>query len=208
MQPTIQHNIGGPDGGRFSGPEHWRVSPPQRVVSGSEVYTDRGGYREYWTPARPFCGWTCTTVSCLNFHDCAGSLKGKLDTAPFTRQSRPITQADYGAPYTYQCTFTRNGGAEVANQVTWTYRGQNPEGHLLYTATDIGGTHYYRLWYSAPKEYGERWILESVAPNDWRGAAQVTCNQLDVNLAGTVVIFSGATGACSNGVRQTCYGNP
>jgi hypothetical protein len=206
-QQPILHNIGGPDGGRFRGPEHWRTGTEHLTVSGSEVYTLRNGIREYWMPARDFCGWKCIEPLC-SLRGCAGSLQGKLDTAPFTRQSRPITQADYGAPYTYQCTFTRNGGAETANQVTWTYRGQNPEGHLLYTATDIGGTHYYRLWYSAPKEYGERWILESVGPNDWRGPAQVTCNQFDVNLAGTVVIFSGTSGACSNGVQQKCYGYP
>ncbi len=205
-RPTILHNVGGPDRGRFSGPERWRTGTSHLTVSGAEVFTLRNNIREYWAPARPFCGW----LQCLSPFgcSCAGSLDGKLDKEVFTRQSRPITTAEYGAPYTYQCTFTRNGGPQVANHVTWTYRGQNPQGHLLYTAVDIAGTHYYRIWFSQTSEFGARWILESVAQNDWQGAPKVTCNAFDVNLAGTAVLFSGASGACSNGVNQTCYGNP
>ncbi|HEV7240314.1 MAG TPA: hypothetical protein VGQ36_13830 [Thermoanaerobaculia bacterium] len=204
-RPAILHNIGGPSLGRQRGPERWRTGTPHLTVSGSEVYTLRNTVREYWMPRRDFCGWRCLPgIPCSS---CTGSLEGKLDQEEFSRQSRPVTPEENGAPYQYQCKFTRDGGPEVDNFGTWTYRGQNPQGHLLYTVVDKAATHYYRLWYSkqiGPKS--ERWILEWVAPNNWQGQALGRCDFFDVSLAGSLVEFSGPTGACSNGVKQTCYG--
>lgn len=208
FRPAILHNIGGPDRGRHAGPERWRTGTPHITVSGSDVYTLRNNIREYWMPVRDFCGWRCPFGNQL-CSACSGSLEGKLDKGEFSRQSRPVTAAENGAPYQYQCKFTRNGGPEIDNFGTWTYRGQNPQGHLLYTVVDIAGTNYYRLWYS--KQVGpktERWILESVAPNEWLKPARVTCEFFDVSVAGSLLEFGGPSGACSNGVRQTCYGTP
>ncbi|HEX7150601.1 MAG TPA: hypothetical protein VF618_03865 [Thermoanaerobaculia bacterium] len=197
--PPILHNVGGPDFGRLGGPERWRGGTPHLTISGTTVYTQRDGAQEYWAPKRDFCGWRCPFGGCT---DCAGSLDNKIDKGAFRRQSRPITAGDNGGTtLTYQCTFTRNGGPEMANYTTWTARGRNPQGHLLYTINDIGGTHYYRLWYSAEIDQGSRWILESVAPNDWQGAPLVRCDDFYVLHGGNMVIFN----ACSNGVWQRCF---
>jgi hypothetical protein len=205
----LLHNIGGPDLGRLNGPEKWRTGTSHLTVSGSQVYTERNGRREFWQGGNSkFCGWQCALANgdCLSpLSDCSGGLNGKLDQEVFSRQSRPVTAVDNnGQSFTYNCIFQR-AGVWYQNNVTWTYRGDNPQGHLLYTATDIGGTHYYRLWYVGNIGLNaERWILESVAPNDWQGPAQVRCDNFDVLRSGDEIDFSGPSGACSNGVLQIC----
>jgi hypothetical protein len=215
---TIVYNIGGPDLGRQNGPERWRTGTPNLTVSGSSVYTERNGKREYWAPNTKFCGWKCSFIDaaagCRSPVDkCATPLDEKIDKGMFSRQSRPMTANENGGrPFSYNCTFQQSypSGTPAPNQVTWTYRGTNPQGHFLYTATDIGGTHYYRLWYvgQTPSKF-ERWILESVAPNDWQGPPQVRCDAFDVGPGGQQVTFGGPNGgACSNGVFQVCFGAP
>jgi hypothetical protein len=207
----IQHNIGGPDLGRLNGPEKWRTGTPHLSIFASQVYTERNGKWETWQGGSPkFCGWQCSLTDgsgdCLvPKSGCAGGLNGKLDKTVFSRQSRPVTAADNnGQSFPYNCTFWRNG-AWHSNTNTWTYRGTNPQGHLLYTVNDIAGTHYYRLWYVGNIGINaERWILESVAPNDWQGPAQVRCDQFDVRTSGDELTYGGPAGTCSNGVVQYC----
>lgn len=205
----LLHNIGGPDLGRLNGPEKWRTGTPHLTVSGSQVYTQRNGKLEFWQGGNTkFCGWQCAFADgdCRSpVANCSSGLNGKLDKEVFSRQSRPVTAADNnGQSFPYTCIFQRNG-VWNQNTVTWTYRGQNPQGHLLYTVTDIGGTHYYRLWYVGNIGVNaERWILEAVAPNDWQGPAQVRCDNFDVRSSGNEVYFSGPSGSCSNGVSQIC----
>jgi hypothetical protein len=220
----LLHNIGGPDQGRIGGPERWRPHPEHLIVSGRDVYTPRNGKREYWTrrddlpESRRFCGWqcsqrypdgTCNTLSgnpLFAQSSCAGALDGKLDRAYFDKQSRPITAADNGGrSLSYSCTQEVPTGG-TTTLLTWTYRGDGPQGHLRYTAQDSRGTtFYYRLWYvGIPEILTQRWILEQVAPNDWEGRALNRCDQFDVSVAGSFLRFAGPSGTCSNGVRLQC----